>query len=106
MELICYQSNNSIESYRSFDLALHLWHFSNIFPVLDFSVNGIACSDITIENFSVKKFLEIIKENQTNFFVISIFDSNKEYILQLIDVLNFSLKDELDSLVLEFVYVK
>jgi hypothetical protein len=106
MELICYQSNNSIESYRSFDLALHLWHFSNVFEVLEFKVNGVSLSDISLETFSIKKFTEIIKENEPSHFEISIFDSNKDYILKLIDVLNFSLNDELDPLRLEFVYVK
>ena len=106
MELFCYQSSVNISSSTSIHLAWHLWHFSNVFQVVQFKINDVSVSNISFENISVQTFVDILKENEPNHFEISIFDSNKDYILKLIDVLHLSLIDELVPSQLSFDFLK
>lgn len=90
-QLINYESHLSLNYPESDILALHLFHFVQVFPSVTFTVNNVSVSGIS--NHNQDDFHKIINENAKNTFEITVSGDNEQDILHLIRILDYSLVD-------------
>jgi hypothetical protein len=88
-KLIKYESHIEIDANNSDFFAIHIWHFSNLFPSFEFS-----CNEIYLTSRSTfKEIVDAVKPKSSNSFTLSILDHNYNYIHQVIELLDFSLME-------------
>ena len=86
MELFTYQAEITLQKDVPL-FAFQLWHFANLFPVFNFSINDNHFTD----HSTIEELAKSVDVSLPNRFVLTISDHNYNYIHKAIELLDFAL---------------